>query len=202
MTRLFMSYSRHDHLLVVPVVALMRLNQDSMVFLDTDSIRAGENWRAALDKAIEEADYLVLMWCAHAAGSKEVRREYQMALDAERRVVPVLLDDTPLPEAVQSFQWIDMREAGRGMHELSDMDFYASVGQITKTPGVFNRISMLVAWIGHFIFPASARPAPHPPEPMITSTELREQADAFASTLLGELRTRVEVDANSYGGSA
>ena len=51
-----------------------------------------------------------MMWCSHAEKSEWVGREAAQAIDTKKRVVPVLLDKTPLPERLRRYQVIDFSE--------------------------------------------------------------------------------------------
>lgn len=77
---IFVSYSRQD----AEVVDVYRRVQDAVgndVFIDTYSIRAGENWRAALARAIDVADIFQLFWSENSATSPSVAEEWHYALD-------------------------------------------------------------------------------------------------------------------------
>ena len=107
--RVFISYSRDDLPLVEPVVDLLRATRD-MVFHDVDSIPPGEQWRPALERALTETHLLVVFWCRHAAESEFVRAEYDLGMERGKKVLPLLIDDTPLPDKLGAYQWIDFRK--------------------------------------------------------------------------------------------
>jgi hypothetical protein len=113
--RVFISYSREDSAFVQPVVKLLRTG-DEPIFFDIENLRAGSRWREQLDAALTDARLLLVFWCLHSSRSAEVSREYQAAISAEKNIVPVLLDWTPLPAALAAFQWIDLRRLGRSEH--------------------------------------------------------------------------------------
>ena len=77
--KIFISYSRKD----TEVAAAYRLAQMAAghdVFMDTESIHTGEDWKVALAKAIDEADMFQLFWSQHSADSDNVRHEWDYAL--------------------------------------------------------------------------------------------------------------------------
>jgi hypothetical protein len=53
---------------------------------------------------------VVVFWSAAAADSKAVAAEYIRALQLGKDIVPVLLDDTPVPSDLAQYQWLDFRE--------------------------------------------------------------------------------------------
>jgi hypothetical protein len=114
---IFVSYSHIDGRLVGPVVALLRASQ-ALVFLDADGLQPGKKWRGQLEAAIQDARVVVVFWCHHARASNEVRKEYEAAIAQQKDVLPLLIDDTPLPPELAEYQYIDFREAFAGGHAL------------------------------------------------------------------------------------
>src|SRR5262245_31410695 len=105
---IFISYSHQDTALVKPVVGLLRATKD-LVFQDVEGIRPGRQWRRQIEDALHAAHLVVLFWCYHSSRSTEVRKEYEFALSMGKNVLPVLFDKTPLPEALNEFQWVDFQ---------------------------------------------------------------------------------------------
>lgn len=108
-TNIFVSYSHYDASLVDPVVKLLRVN-NSYVFQDIDYIRPGKKWRSEISKALTDAQLVVVFWCNHASKSMEVSNEWKQAIEQEKDLLPLLLDETPLPPQLSEFQWIDFRD--------------------------------------------------------------------------------------------
>jgi len=107
----FISYAHLDKPLVLRVVEFLRgggLN----VFVDSQSIPYGDDWRDTLSTSIEKCERVMLFWTAAASLSKWVRREWELALEKGKRVVPTLLDNTPLPPTLGRLQAVT---ALRGM---------------------------------------------------------------------------------------
>jgi hypothetical protein len=105
---LFVCYSRRDEALVVPLVDLLRVTK-TQVFRDRDDIAFGDQWRPTIDAAIESATVCLVFWCEHASRSAQMAREIDMAIDLGKRIVPVILDDSPLDRQLEIFHSIDMR---------------------------------------------------------------------------------------------
>jgi serine/threonine-protein kinase len=82
--KIFISYSRKD----TPVAEAYRQAQLAAgheVFMDSYSIRSGENWQAALARGIDEADFLQLFWSRNSSQSEACRDEWQYALSNKCR---------------------------------------------------------------------------------------------------------------------
>jgi len=115
MATLVLSYSRVDRALIHLVVVFLKswLREiDPIVFWDRD-LENGPYWRQEFRRVIHAAPQLFVFWCSHASESAQVRSEFQYALTHGKRVVPVLLDDTPLPPELAGSQSIDLRRAVR-----------------------------------------------------------------------------------------
>lgn len=105
---IFVSYSHSDGNLVGPVVQLLRASA-AHVFRDADDIPAGKKWREELSTALTDARLIMVFWCDHASASPEVQKEYSAAIAQGKDVLPVLIDDTPLPPDLAEYQYIDFR---------------------------------------------------------------------------------------------
>jgi hypothetical protein len=97
---IFMSYSRADMARVQPLEEALRA-MGYRVFFDVESITPGEQWKRRLDSSIRASRVLLLCWSAQAAGSDFVHFEYHRAGGLGKKVVPWLLDHTPLPEMLE-----------------------------------------------------------------------------------------------------
>jgi hypothetical protein len=115
----FASYSHKDAELVRRLLGLFRA-ADVPVFRDEETIIPGRKWRIEIEEALEQCQTLLLFWCGHAAKSSEVQNEYERAISLDKRVVPVLMDDTVLPTQLGQYQGVDLRLVFPGSHEVSD----------------------------------------------------------------------------------
>lgn len=77
--RIFISYSRKDGE-VARAYRLAQIAAGHEVFMDSESIRAGEDWQAALARAIDAADVFQLFWSEHSAASPNCCDEWNYAL--------------------------------------------------------------------------------------------------------------------------
>jgi hypothetical protein len=114
---IFVSYSPADIDLVSAIVAVLGANNRSLTYCDSDSMRTGGRWREELPPAISESNVVLLFWCHHSNTSYEVRKEFTLALERGKDVVPLLLDDTPLPSKLADHRYIDFRDRAHVIHE-------------------------------------------------------------------------------------
>ncbi len=114
---IFVSYSPADNELVSAIVSLLSANNGALVCCDADSLRTSGRWRDELETAISEADVLLVFWCHHSHTSYEVRKEFALALELGKDVLPLLLDATPLPSKLAGRRYIDFRARVGVVHE-------------------------------------------------------------------------------------
>lgn len=111
-TKFFASYSRADKAYVEPVVELLRSGA-SQVFMDVDHLRPGDQWRVVLEKNLEDASTLLVFWSRNSRKSEAVAKEWHDAKAANKRIIPIRLDNTALPEELSAYQYIDFRHFRR-----------------------------------------------------------------------------------------
>jgi hypothetical protein len=78
------------------------------VLMDVD-LPAGILWRPALALALAQVQTVIVVWSARAAQSSEVGAEWRHAVASGVRVIPIMLDDTPMPGELGARQAIDWR---------------------------------------------------------------------------------------------
>ena len=116
---IFVSYSPADNELVSAIVSLLCASNGALVYCDAVSIRTSGKWREELGIAISEANVVLVFWCHHSNTSYEVRKEFALALQQGKDVLPLLLDGTPLPSKLADRRAIDFRARIGVMHEGS-----------------------------------------------------------------------------------
>lgn len=98
----FVSYSRKDSTQVEKAVELLEAG-GADVFRDLDDIRYGDRWEDVIRTQLAEAERVLVFWSVHAQLSEWVEREWSIAISMQKRVVPILLDQTPLPRELGQF---------------------------------------------------------------------------------------------------
>ncbi len=95
--KVFLSYADSDRELARELAQRLA-GAGIRVWWDDAEISAGENWAEAIERALREADALVVLLSPDAVRSRWVRREVDYALGAPRfarRIVPVQVKPTP-----------------------------------------------------------------------------------------------------------
>ena len=94
MADVFISYSRKD-------IAFARLLNEALgqsqleTWIDWARIPVGEKWWDEICSAIEHSDVFLFIISRHSVGSGVCKDEVGEALSHNKRVIPVIVDDTP-----------------------------------------------------------------------------------------------------------
>jgi WD40 repeat protein len=101
MSDVFISYSRKD-------IAFARLLHEALqekeveTWIDWARIPVGEKWWDEICEAIEQASVFVFIISQNSVGSEVCKKEINQALSHNKRVIPVIVDDTSVA-AIQEF---------------------------------------------------------------------------------------------------
>ena len=114
MSKIFVSYRREDSGPITRRLAerLARTFGPNAVFIDTDTIRLGQNWKQQIDKALHESFIVVVvigsrwLFLQDAYGRRRIDNENDWVaaeilagIKNERTVLPVLVSGATLPDA-------------------------------------------------------------------------------------------------------
>jgi hypothetical protein len=120
----FISYSRQDSFSVEEVYQHIReLGYEP--WMDIHDIKGGENWLRAIYKAIEESDIFLAVLSNNSVTRRGViQKELKKALDKwegmlpdDIYIVPLRIDDCPIPELLEDLHVIDWDD-GKGKDKL------------------------------------------------------------------------------------
>jgi len=171
MAVLVISYSRVDQPQVRALVSLLKASLQDVeraVFWD-EQFESGELWFEQLKAHIDAAPQLFIFWCDHSNASAQVRREFTYALETNKRVVPVLLDDTPLVAELAPIHGIDLRGAIR--HGRAGISLAVKIGTLI----VAALIVVLAFSASYIIRRPDTSPAPLPqvttPDELVACTD-------------------------------
>lgn len=114
--KVFISYSHEDLRIVNPIISIIRTMSEK-VFRDRDNIRPGDKWEISIENALEQCEKMILFWCIHSSRSPYVMHEFNAAIEKNKKLIPVLLDSTPVPKNIAQYQWIDLKELLQFRHD-------------------------------------------------------------------------------------
>lgn len=105
----FVSYSRKDSDKVLDIVR--RLQEANInLWVDQFAILPGERWDAAIESALQSAFGMIIFLSNSSTASQNVMDELSYAIDKGGSIVPVLLEETPVPLRIRRHQYIDLRD--------------------------------------------------------------------------------------------
>lgn len=113
MKYVFVSYAHSDMARVSAWMEHLH-EQGVAIWRDREQRRLGDRWPKALGEAIAGARAVLLFWSAATSASEWVQVEWTTAQALRVPVLPVLLDDTPLPPSLSATQHV----RARGMQRL------------------------------------------------------------------------------------
>ena len=112
--RVFIVYARED-LDTARKLAVDLKEHGFNPWLDVDEITPGQVWQKAVLRSLEESAAALVLVSEHLNKKGFVQEELKVALDTlqERQkdlspVVPVRLDDSPVPERLSHVQWVNL----------------------------------------------------------------------------------------------
>lgn len=90
----FISYKHEDHAFANKLIHQVQV-AGFRVWIDNEQLRAGENWREAINDAIRDSFALILIITPEARLSEYVTYEWAFAQGAGVKVIPIMLRETP-----------------------------------------------------------------------------------------------------------
>ena len=123
MTQVFISYAEED-LTTKEIVRYHLLQSGVTVWTNTEDIRMGEDFEVAIRRGLEEADNVVYLISQASLASDYCQEEIQQALDLNKRVIPMLVEDVELsliPETIRKIQFINLTDNQAAVDLQKDM---------------------------------------------------------------------------------
>lgn len=121
------------------------------IWFDDWELRAGDSIPGKVNEALATVDTLILLWSENADRSRWIRAELETALarsveEKAFRVVPVRLDDTPLPALLRRFKWVDLSDGdtARAVNEI--MGFTTDQDRMLAIQETLDEAGLDVSW--------------------------------------------------------
>jgi hypothetical protein len=111
--RIFISYSHWDLDIARKIVGTLK-SADLDVWIDESSLAPGENWLTAIDEALRDAGYLLVLLSAMSLRSTWVQHEWTAMLARQLGgkggglVIPLRLEDVQPPPLLEPLQRVDL----------------------------------------------------------------------------------------------
>jgi len=129
--KIFFSYSRTDADFAVKL-ALDLKKEGFDVWIDQEDIRAGSEWDLAIEKALATCDCLLFIQSEKSVASNNVLDEVYYALEQNKTVIPVLINECQTPFRINRLQRISFIENYEtGLANLKDNLLHSSLPDLT-----------------------------------------------------------------------
>src|SRR5712692_3023265 len=106
----FLSYASADRERALRIADLLE-SRGVAVWIDRKSVVGGTSWSAEIVDAIKGCAVLAVLISDESVRSRNVQQEIQLAWEHERKALPLLLEQTPLPSAMEyalaGRQWVE-----------------------------------------------------------------------------------------------
>lgn len=107
--RFFLSYPRKDKDKSDNLLKVLR-SGGYEIWKDTEELRVGQDWQQELRDAIEQSDGIVLALTPNWLASPYCQWEFVTAVENNKKVIPVLLTTTSLPDRISKIQFFDFTD--------------------------------------------------------------------------------------------
>jgi len=115
--QLFLSYASDNRDIAMAIADALEAS-GLAVWIDRRGISGGEQWAAEITTAIWGASAMAIICSQASIRSRNVRQELQLAWDADRPIIPLMLEQVSFPPEIAYFlqgrQWIDLMSRGPG----------------------------------------------------------------------------------------
>jgi len=129
--KIFFSYSRTDADFALKL-ALDLKKEGFDVWIDQEDIRAGSEWDLAIEKALATCDCLLFIQSEKSVASNNVLDEVYYALEQNKRVIPVLIDECQTPFRINRLQRISfIEDYETGLTNLKDNLLHSSLPDLS-----------------------------------------------------------------------
>jgi hypothetical protein len=132
MQKIFISYSRKDIDFAKKIAGdLEKAGYD--VWWDITDLRGGDDWVKSLPAAIEAAQYFIIVLTLNSIESEWVRKEYTQALSLRKKILPIMLEASPVPFALNTINYVNFMS---GEYEDSFKNLLSALGYTGEPPKV------------------------------------------------------------------
>ena len=116
--KIFLSYSHNDRDKARQIAnELRKANLD--IWFDEYEIKVGESLIEKIRQAMGKSNYVVMIISKDSVKSKWLNKELDIAIKANKKILPILIDNVNLPEQVSSIKYADFnKDYNKGLTDL------------------------------------------------------------------------------------
>lgn len=129
--KIFISHSWEDNEIAKRLAENLR-RDGAEIWVEFSKLKAGDSYIERMNKVLEWCDTFVLLWSESAAKSEWVKIEWQRAIYLDKKIIPLILEDTKLPAILRASLHIDFIKFNKGYEQLRDILDLASKEELEK----------------------------------------------------------------------
>jgi len=115
---IFVSYSSKDRPFALGLVKeLQKLGAN--VWIDQLGIKLGDNWDDAIEEALKKSETIMIILSPTSVESVNVQDEVNIAINAKKKMVPILIKECELPMRLQRREYADLaNNPDKAIHDI------------------------------------------------------------------------------------
>jgi hypothetical protein len=103
---IFLSYNRKDSNFVMKLVKSLKAANVN-IWLDQINIERGERWDQSVQNALKQCKIFIVILSPYSVSSENVLDEVNFAINAGKKIIPLLIRKCEVPFRLERFQYID-----------------------------------------------------------------------------------------------
>lgn len=108
--KLFISYSNVDIEFVEKLIKEIELYRVNILF-DKHELNVGDNIHQKLNELVENCDYFLVVISENSNSSQWLQKEIELAVNSNKKVLPVIVDDATVPDLIRGLVYADFRDS-------------------------------------------------------------------------------------------
>ena len=158
MAQIFISYSRKDIGFVRKLAGdLEKAGYD--VWWDLTDLRGGDDWLRVIPSAIEKSEHFIVVLSPNSAVSDWVKKEYTQALSLRRKIIPLMLERSSVPFALNTINYVDFTSDDYAANLQSLLDALGYTGENPATtaaafPLILRKYAVPILLVAGFVLAA------------------------------------------------
>lgn len=116
---IFFSYSRHDGVEFTLKLAHDLYHRGINTWIDQENIPDGSEWVVEIEDALTNAAFVLYVVTENANNSSNVRNEIIYALEENKKLIPLKINDCKIPLFIRTYQYVDFsKDYEAGLNRL------------------------------------------------------------------------------------
>lgn len=108
--RVFIAYSAKDKETVNKIYKSIE-HLPIKILLDQNELNVGDNISNKINELVTSSDYFVFVGSENSSKSTWAEKELSQAIKLNKKILPVVVDDTPLPPNISNLVYADLRKS-------------------------------------------------------------------------------------------